>query len=80
MGIPIFSLVESQKGRGSQTWVHSRIALKLAAWLSPNFEVWVYSVIEKLLRVSLSVRWQIGRKRREVGVEPIMISVRYSYL
>jgi BMFP domain-containing protein YqiC len=49
MGIPIFSLVESQKGRGSQTWVHSRIALKLAAWLSPRFEVWVYSVIEKLL-------------------------------
>jgi hypothetical protein len=49
MGIPMFSLVESSPGRGSQTWVHPRIALKLAAWLNPAFEFWVYSVIERLL-------------------------------
>lgn len=31
------------------TWMHRVLALKFAAWLSPDFEVWVYSTIEKLL-------------------------------
>jgi len=49
MGYPIDSLVEVSPGRNSQTWVHPRVALKLAAWLNPVFEFWVYSTIEKLL-------------------------------
>ena len=33
----------------SGTFMHRVLALKFAAWLSPDFEVWVYSTIEKLL-------------------------------
>jgi len=33
----------------SGTWMHRVLALKFAAWLSPDFEVWVYSTIEKLM-------------------------------
>lgn len=33
----------------SGTLMHRVLALKFAAWLSPDFEVWVYSTIEKLL-------------------------------
>jgi hypothetical protein len=33
----------------SGTLMHRILALKFAAWLSPDFEVWVYSTIEKLL-------------------------------
>jgi hypothetical protein len=33
----------------SGTFMHRILALKFAAWLSPDFEVWVYSTIEKLL-------------------------------
>lgn len=33
----------------SGTIMHRVLALKFAAWLSPDFEVWVYSTIEKLL-------------------------------
>lgn len=33
----------------SGTWMHRVPALKFAAWLSPDFEVWVYSTIEKLM-------------------------------
>lgn len=33
----------------SGTWMHRVLALKFAAWLSPDFEVWVYSTIEQLL-------------------------------
>lgn len=49
MGIPIDLLVGVSPGRNSQTWIHPRVALKLAAWLNPSFEFWVYSTIEKLL-------------------------------
>ena len=31
------------------TWVNDILALKLAAWLSPQFEIWVYTKIKELL-------------------------------
>ncbi|GGA02438.1 KilA-N domain-containing protein [Okeania sp. KiyG1] len=37
----------NQKEQG--TWIHRKVALKLAAWLNPDFEVWVFDIIEKLL-------------------------------
>ena len=33
----------------SGTWMHRVLALKFAAWLDPDFEVWVCSTIETLL-------------------------------
>ena len=33
----------------SGTFMHRILALKFAAWLDPDFEVWVYSTIERLL-------------------------------
>ena len=33
----------------SGTWMHRVLALKFAAWLNPDFEVWVYCTIENLL-------------------------------
>ncbi|MDJ0554336.1 MAG: KilA-N domain-containing protein [Microcoleaceae cyanobacterium MO_207.B10] len=46
-------LVKTVKGGNNQneqgTWVHRKVALKLAAWLNTDFEAWVYDVIEKLL-------------------------------
>ena len=38
------------KSRGqSGTYMHRVLALKFAAWLDPKFEVWVFSVIDKIL-------------------------------
>lgn len=31
------------------TWMHRKLALKFAAWLDPDFEVWVFSTIDELL-------------------------------
>lgn len=31
------------------TWVHEKVALKFAAWLSPFFELWIYDRIHELL-------------------------------
>ena len=33
----------------SGTFMHRILALKFAAWLSPKFELWVYSTIEQIL-------------------------------
>jgi hypothetical protein len=33
----------------SGTWMHRVLALKFAAWLNSNFEVWVYMTIDRLL-------------------------------
>lgn len=35
--------------QNSGTFMHRVLALKFAAWLSPKFELWVYSTIENLL-------------------------------
>lgn len=40
-------LYYSKKGKG--TWMHRMLALKFAAWLSPKFELWVYSTIDQIL-------------------------------
>jgi hypothetical protein len=40
-------LVSSVQKTG--TWMHRILALKFAAWLSPAFEFWIYSVIDELL-------------------------------
>lgn len=39
-------IVSRQK---SGTWMNRVLALKFAAWLNPDLEVWVYSTIESLL-------------------------------
>ncbi len=40
----------------SGTFMHRVLALKFAAWLSPKFELWVYSTIERLLFGKLADR------------------------
>lgn len=53
----------------SGTWMHRVLALKFAAWLDPDFEVWVYSTIDELLfgrfrRIEESLRLSAARKNR----------------
>jgi hypothetical protein len=44
------SSVKVVKGGLNQgTWMHRKLALKFAAWLSADFEVWVFDVIEKIM-------------------------------
>ncbi len=48
MGIPISELVSVKKGGASNhqgTWVHPKVAIHLAQWLSPEFAVWCSNVI-----------------------------------
>jgi hypothetical protein len=38
-----------QGGLNQGTWMHRKLALKFAAWLNADFEVWVFDVIEKIM-------------------------------
>jgi len=81
MGIPISVLIQSEKGvragntaLDQGTWVHRRIALKMAAWLNPRFEVWVYNVIERLLtegRVELQDAYDSLKAALETSEEQV---------
>lgn len=51
------------------TWMHRVLALKFAAWLSPEFEWWVYQTIDEILfgsyrRMEESLRLSAQRKNR----------------
>lgn len=41
------TLLENRGSKG--TWMHRVLALKFAAWLNVNFEIWVYLTIEDIL-------------------------------
>lgn len=50
MGIPILDLVVSQRGGNHiGTWVHYRIAIHVAMWISPEFAVAVTALVEQYL-------------------------------
>ena len=39
--IRMFDLIESRQGQGGGTWIHPRIAVDLARWISQPFAVWM---------------------------------------
>ncbi len=52
------------------TWVHERLSLKLAAWLSPHFELWVFDTVMELLieghvhlknKENLDLEWHLDK-------------------
>lgn len=43
-------LTVNHGGSNPGTWFHQKLALKFAAWLSPEFELWVYDRIEELMK------------------------------
>jgi hypothetical protein len=53
----------------SGTWMHRILALKFAAWLSPKFELWVYSTIEDLLFGKLAKREASFRRTAQLQCE-----------
>lgn len=43
-------IIESKRGKGGGTFVHPVIAIKLAEWLSPKFEVFAKEVLQKFIK------------------------------
>ena len=58
------------------TWMHRVLALKFAAWLSPTFELWVYSTIEQLLFGHYAEREESLRKTIRLKEEAEQLRVK----
>jgi len=52
------------------TWVHEKIALKFAAWLSPAFELWVYDRVYELITEGVTLPY--SKKELEWYLTKIM--------
>lgn len=52
------------KGKNG-TFFHEILAFKFAAWLDPNFEVWVYSTITKILLGHYKQHWDAHIKQED---------------
>ena len=53
-GIPVESLVVSNPGRNGGTWVHRKVALHLAQWISPDFAIWMADLVERYVRGNIT--------------------------
>lgn len=49
IGIPIVNLVIVKTGRSGGTWIHPKLAVKLARWISVKFELWCDEHIKTLI-------------------------------
>lgn len=49
-GIPVNILVVAKRGRNGGTFLHPKMAVRLARWLSIPFEVWCDMEIDNILR------------------------------
>ena len=48
-------LIESKRGKGGGTWVHPLLAIKIAEWLSPDFEVFVKQTFAAYLKADMAL-------------------------
>jgi len=73
-------------GKKNGTWMHRQLALKFAAWLSPDFEFWVYNTIDELLYSHLRKAAEIDRvieeekRREEILHQSLMKNPEYAEL
>ncbi|QGW23071.1 DNA-binding protein [Stutzerimonas degradans] len=54
-------LIRGQRGRGGGTWLHPKLAVAFARWISPDFAVWADLHIDALLRGELTEKQQFDR-------------------
>lgn len=55
------------------TWMHRLLALKFAAWLDPDFEVWIYVVIDNILFGNYKKHWEAHAAQEEAKDKMIVL-------
>ena len=74
------TLVTTRRGNTSTsgTWPHSKLAVKLARWLSVDFELWCDEQIDALIRGERSA-WQQARQQSAVGYRGLCDALAIAY-
>lgn len=64
--IPYVKTSKARKDRGGGTWLHPRLAVKFARWLSVDFEIWCDQQIDNLVRGD-GKAWGSARREAAIG-------------
>ncbi|HBP1896764.1 TPA: DNA-binding protein [Pseudomonas aeruginosa] len=59
-------LIRGQRGRGGGTWLHPKLAVAFARWISPDFAVWADLHIDALLRGELTEKQAFDRACKQL--------------
>ena len=66
-GIPVIKLIESTKGRYGGTWIHPKLAIHLAQWISPKFGIWVTDLVIRYASGDLTLAQDVVRQANRVS-------------
>jgi hypothetical protein len=66
MGIPIIELFVTTQGKYGGTWVHRKVAIHLAQWLSPSFAVQVSNWLDELF---ITGKVELGQEKSNKELE-----------
>ncbi len=55
------------------TWMHRLLALRFAAWLDPEFEVWIYVVIDNILFGNYKKHWEAHAAQEEAKDKMVLL-------
>ncbi|MCS4261681.1 KilA domain-containing protein [Pseudomonas protegens] len=74
------TLVTTRRGNtaNSGTWLHSKLAVKFARWLSVDFEIWCDEQIDALVRGD-QANWQQARQQSAVGYRGLCDALAIAY-
>lgn len=64
--------------RGGGTWIHPRLAVKFARWLSVEFEIWCDAQVDALIRGELGSR-SIARRQAAIGYRSLCDALAITY-
>ncbi|MQA57655.1 KilA-N domain-containing protein [Pseudomonas piscis] len=79
-GKPRITLVTTRRGNtaNSGTWLHPKLAVKFARWLSVDFEIWCDEQIDALVRGD-QANWQQARQQSAVGYRGLCDALAIAY-
>lgn len=74
------TLVTTRRGNtaNSGTWLHPKLAVKFARWLSVDFEIWCDEQIDALVRGD-QANWQQARQQSAVGYRGLCDALAIAY-
>ena len=73
--IPYVKTSRARKDRGGGTWLHPKLAVAFARWLSPDFAVWCDEQIDGLLRENRKP-WSAARREAAIGYRGLCDAVK----
>lgn len=76
--IPYVKTSRARSDRGGGTWLHPKLAVPFARWLSVDFAVWCDEQIDQLVRGGPS-GWQQARKQSSIGYRGMCDALALTY-